>query len=254
MRRELGGYRIEGVAGRGGWSVVYRAAGPAGPVALKTIASELAGDEDFRRRLRREREIGAMVEHPNLVPVLGGGDDHIAMRWIEGSTLRQLLPLEPARAARIVAQVAGALDALHGAGFVHRDVKPSNVLVADGDRAYLTDLGLAKEIDADPGLTDAGRWLGSVDYSPPEQIRGEPLDARADVYALGATLYRALTGEVPYSRDDDRAKMRAHLDEPPPVAPPPLGAVVARAMAKNPVERHPTAGDLGRAVVAAARG
>jgi serine/threonine protein kinase len=253
---ELGGYRIEDVAGRGGWSVVYRALDVAQgrPVALKTIAEELAGDQGFRARLRREREIGAAVEHPGLVPVLGGGDDHIAMRWVDGATLRELLPVDPRRAAEIVAQVAGALDALHAAGFVHRDVKPSNVLVEASGHAYLTDLGLAKEIDGRSGLTEAGRWLGTVDYAAPEQIRGEPVDGRADVYALGATLFQAVSHTVPYPRDTDEAKMLAHLNDPPPAAPAPFEAVVQRAMAKDPAARFPSAGELGRAALEAAGG
>ena len=250
---ELSGYRIEDVAGRGGWSVVYRAVELASgrTVAVKTIAPDHVAVPELRARFRNERRVASAVEHPNVIPVLTGGADHIVMRWVEGRPLRELLPLDPARAARIAAQVADALDALHAAGFVHRDVKPGNVLVGLGDHAYLTDFGLAKRLDADPGLTDEGRWLGTVDYAAPEQIRGQATDARSDVYSLGATLFHALTGRVPYPRDDDRAKMTAHLNDPPPAHGSPLDPVVRRAMAKDPDERFRTAGELGRTAIAA---
>ena len=252
---KLAGHRIEAVAGRGGWSVVYRAVDLASgrTVAVKTIAAEQAGVPELRARFRSERRVAAALDHPNVIPVLASGADHIVMRWVEGSPLRELLPVEPARAARIVAQAADALDALHAAGFVHRDVKPGNVLVGLGDHAYLTDFGLAKPLDEDPGLTGEGRWLGTVDYAPPEQILGQPVDARSDVYALGATLFHAVTGTVPYPHADDAAKMRAHLREPPPRHDSPLDPVVRRAMAKEPPERFGTAGELGRAALAATR-
>ena len=250
---ELYGYRIDDVAGRGGWSVVYRALDPASgrTVALKAIDPEHADQPELRARFRSERRVAGAVEHPNVIPVLATGDDHIVMRWVEGQPLRDLLPLDPARAARLVAQVGGALDALHAAGFVHRDVKPGNVLVGLGDHAYLTDFGLAKPLDGGPGLTGEGRWLGTVDYAPPEQIRGHAPDERSDVYALGATLFHAVTGRVPYPRDDDRSKMRAHLDEQPPRHDSPLDGVVRRAMAKAPDERFGSAGELGRAALEA---
>ncbi|HEX8646530.1 MAG TPA: serine/threonine-protein kinase [Thermoleophilaceae bacterium] len=248
--RQIEGYRIEGVAGRGGWSVVHRAVEVASGrrVALKTVAPELSGDPGFRERFRRECVIAGALDHPNVPLVLSAGDGWAAMEWIDGASLRELLPLEPARAARIVAQVADALVALHEAGFVHRDVKPGNVLVGAGDHAYLTDFGIAKPIDPDPGLTAEGRWLGHVDYAPPEQIRGEPADERSDVYALGATLFHAVTGSVPFPRDGDAAKMRAHLHEPPPAHDSPLDPVVRRALAKDPAERYPTAAKLAKAV------
>ena len=245
---ELSGYRIEDVAGRGGWSVVYRALDLASgrTVAVKTIAAEHAGVPELRARFRNERRVAAALDHPNVVPVLASGADHIVMRWVEARPLRELLPVEAPRAARIVVQVADALDALHAAGFVHRDVKPGNVLVGPGEHAYLTDFGLAKQLDADAGLTGEGRWLGTVDYAAPEQIRGRATDARSDVYSLGATLFHAVTGRIPYPRDDDRAKMTAHLNEPPPAHDSPLDPVVRRAMAKEPGERFPSAGELGR--------
>ncbi|MDQ3933911.1 MAG: serine/threonine protein kinase [Actinomycetota bacterium] len=250
----LGGFRVGPVAARGGWSVVHwgteLSSGRA--VALKTIAPELAEDPGFRARFERECEIAGAVEHESLVPVRGAGDGWLALDWIDGRRLRERVPLSPARAARVVAQVAGALDALHGAGFVHRDVKPGNVLVGGDGHAYLTDLGTAKPIDSDPGLTAEGRWLGHVDYAAPEQIRGEPVDARADVYALGATLFHAVTGRVPYPDRDDEARMRAHLHEPPPRHDSELDPVVRRAMAKDPAERFPSAGELGAAALDAA--
>lgn len=252
---ELSGYRIEDVAGRGGWSVVYRALELASgrTVAVKTIAPEHARVTELRARFRSERRVAAALEHPNVIPVLASGPDHIVMRWVEGRPLRDLLPVDAPRAARIAAQVGDALDALHAAGFVHRDVKPGNVLVGLGDHAYLTDFGLAKPLDADAGLTGEGRWLGTVDYAAPEQIRGHATDARSDVYSLGATLFHAITGRVPYPRDDDNAKMSAHLHEPPPEHHSPLGAVIGRAMAKAPGERFGTAGELGRAALEALR-
>ena len=245
---ELPGYRIEEVAGRGGWSVVYRAIELASGrrVALKTVATELAGDPSFRRRFTRECEIAAAVEHPSLVAVHEVGDGWAALEWIDCVTLRELAPVAPERAAAIVAQVGSALEALHNGGFVHRDVKPGNVLVAAGDRAYLTDFGLAKEISEDPGLTAAGRWLGTVDFAAPEQIRGQPTDARSDVYSLGCVLSFALTGSVPYPRSTPEATMRAHLHEPAPEADA-FDDVLARALAKNPERRFQSAEELVRA-------
>ena len=236
--------------------MVYRATELASgsPVALKTIAPELSGDPDFRGRFRRECEILASLDHPNVIAVHEVGDGYVAMQWVEGSTLRELAPLEAARAASIVGQVAGALDLLHARGFVHRDVKPGNVLVGPDDHAYLTDFGLTKEISPDPGLTREGRWLGTVDFAAPEQIRGQPTNARSDVYSLGCVLGFALTGSVPYPRPTPEATMQAHMYEPPPRLLPPLvpfNDVLVRALAKDPAWRFRSAGELGRAATAA---
>src|SRR4051812_15183093 len=243
-------------------------------VALKLIVPELAEDEEFRRRFERESQMAASLDHPNVIPVYEAGEADgalfISMRYVEGYDLRAIIRsagrLEPSRAARLVAQLGDALDAAHARGLVHRDVKPANVLVAGelggaSEHAYLTDFGLTKHVSSSSGITHTGQWVGTLDYVAPEQISGGPLDARVDVYSLGCVLFEALTGRVPYPKDSDVAKMFAHMNEPPaavsalvPEAGWAFDAVVARALAKTPEERYPSAGDLGRAAVAASAG
>jgi serine/threonine protein kinase len=171
-------------------------------------------------------------------------------------------PLSLQLAASLVADVADGLDAVHEAGLVHRDVKPANVLVGepatddDGPTAYLTDFGLAKIAASTSGLTATGEVIGTIDYMAPEQIEASRVDARTDVYALGCVLFHAVTGEVPFPERESSSKMWAHLNEPPPSAGAggALDPVIRRAMAKDPADRFPSAGDLGRAAVAAAHG
>ena len=265
---EFAGHRIEEVVGHGGMGVVYRAVHVAlgRTVALKILAPELAGNDEFQARFRQESKLAASIDHPNVIPIFDAGEEggslYVTMRFVAGTDLRHLADghgLDPRRAAQIVAQAAEALDAAHARGLVHRDVKPGNVLIEarDGrDHAFLTDFGLTKQVSSDPSITETGNWLGTVDYAAPEQIRAKPLDQRADVYALGGVLYWALTGRVPYPREGDMAKMYAHLNEPPPALgdsiPAGLAAVVARAMAKDRGERYQTAGELGRAALEAA--
>ena len=266
----LGGCRVEGVIARGGMGVVYRAVqlDPQRPVALKVIAGHHAEDPEFRERFGRESRMAAAIDHPNVVPVYAAGEDrgalYIVMRFVPGSDLHALIKsagrLPAQRAAAILAQVASALDAAHAAGLVHRDVKPANVLLAsDGDHAYLSDFGLMRALDPDAPITDSGRWLGTVDFAAPEQLQGERVDARSDVYSLGCVLFAALTGSPPFARGTVPATLLAHLHDPPPRAsaagaPAYFDRVVARALAKDPDERYPSAGDLGRAALAAARG
>jgi predicted Ser/Thr protein kinase len=270
----IGGYRIEAEIGRGGMGVVYRAEQVAlrRVVALKLIAPHLAEDPGFRERFERESRVAASIDHPNVIPVHEAGEAdgalYISMRYVDGTDLRALIAnsgrLEPRRATDLIAQVADALDAAHSRGLVHRDVKPANVLVAalgGREHAYLTDFGLTKHASSRGGLTKTGEWVGTVDYVSPEQIQGGELDARSDVYSLACVLHQALTGRVPYVRDSDVAKMYAHLHEPPPSVteagpdlPPQVDEVVARGMAKRPDERYPSAGDLGRAGLAAVEG
>jgi YVTN family beta-propeller protein len=265
---DFAGHRITGVAGRGGMGVVYRAVqlDLDRAVALKLIAPDLANDPAFRERFVRESRLAAAIDHPNVIPIYYTGEHeralYIAMRYVEGSDLRTLVRaagrLDAARAAHIVSQVASALDAAHERGIVHRDVKPANVLLGAGEHAYLTDFGLTKRIASHSGSTRTGGWVGTLGFVAPEQIRGERVDARADVYALGCVLFYMVAGAAPYQRDSDEATLWAHLNDDPPSltahaegAPPALETVVRRALAKDPDDRFPSAGDLGRAALAA---
>ena len=262
------GYQIDGVAGEGGMGVVYRATEIAlqRPVALKLIAADFAGDRKFRERFQRESMLAASIDHPNVIPVYEAGEVdgelYIAMRFVDGTDLLHAVTregaLEPARAVRIVSQVAAALDAAHRRGLVHRDVKPGNVLLTgegDEEHAYLTDFGLVKTLTGDiPGTTTAGHFVGTLDYSSPEAIQGQDADARSDVYSLACVLYFTLTRTSPFLRDSNVGTMFAHVNEPPPnlleenqKLPPALGAVVEKALSKNPDERHQTAGEFARA-------
>ena len=267
------GHRIEGVAGRGGMGVVYRARQIALDltVALKVISPELAGDSGFRRRFQDEARLAASLEHPNVLPVRDAGEEqgllYIAMRFVQGTDLRRVIEdagrLEPGEVAAIADQVASGLDAAHAHGLVHRDVKPENVLIEHteaGPHAYLADFGLTKDTASKSGLTGTGTWVGTLDYVAPEQVCGEPVDARTDVYAFGCMLFEMLSGRVPFDRDSDIAKLWAHVHDPPPPLDPALGLdqrydeVLARAMAIDPDERYLSAGDLGRALQGAVGG
>jgi serine/threonine-protein kinase len=267
-------HRILAVAGRGAMGMVYRARHErlGREVALKVIAPELAEDREFRIRFQREFEAEVSIRHPNVVRVYGAGAKDgrlfVTMQYVDGTDLARVLAggnrLAPPHAAAIIAQVADGLDAAHARGIVHRDVKPANVLIeGDGDAMHcvLTDFGLMKNVHADSEqLTVAGSFLGTCDYAAPEQLMGERIDARVDVYALGCMLYQAVTGKVPFPRPVSAATMLAHVDEPPPVvtqaapdAPAALDDVVRTAMAKDPDERYPSAGELGRAALRATR-
>ena len=273
---ELAGYRIESLLGWGGMSVVYLAEDLRlkRRVALKLLVARLAEDDAFRDRFLRESELAASIDHPNIVPIYEAGTCdgvlYIAMRYVEGGDLKARLRLgrmDPADAIGILAQVAIALDAAHGRGLVHRDVKPSNILLDKGarpdgsDHVYLADFGLTKRISDETGSGD-GRLMGTIDYVAPEQIAGGQVDGMADVYSLGCVLFECLVGQPPFRRhrrQSDMAVLFAHLDGQPPAAsedrpdlPAALDAMIARALAKEPQERYPSCREFARATYAVA--
>ena len=264
---EFAGYRIEGLLGRGGMGVVYRAEHPrlGASIALKVMAPELSTDEAFRERFVREARMAAQIRHPNIVPIYDagewGGDLYMAMRYVEGDDLRALLRKRKAlpvpETVQIGLQIAGALDAAHRKGLVHRDIKPGNILLEPGPdpdsppTAYLADLGLTKQIDSPQAVTGSGELLGTIDYMAPEQINGLPVDGRADVYSLACVLFECLTGAAPYARENKAAVLWAHLKDGVPQAtsvnptlPKEIDPVFARGMAKEPSDRFQTARDL----------
>ncbi|MGO9790461.1 MAG: protein kinase domain-containing protein [Solirubrobacteraceae bacterium] len=270
----VGGYRIDGLLSRGGMGMVYRATNLAlnRGYALKVIAPELAQDDQFRERFKREIRIAAALDHPNVVAIHYAGEHEgmlfLAMDFVDGTNLREMIArdgaLAPERAVAILAQVTSALDAAHHKGLVHRDVKPANILISEKDgveHAYLTDFGLAKRFDNATAVTSKGAVVGTVDYMPPEQITGDSTDARTDIYALGCVFFQMLTGKVPYERDNSVATLFAHVYDSPPslvgpaaAAHPTLGPVIARAMAKSPADRYLSAGDFARDAAAALQG
>ena len=264
---EVAGYRIEAVLGRGGTAVVYRAVDTrlGRNVALKLLVADLGADERFRERFLQESRLAASLDHPNVIPVYeaGGADGllYIAMRYVEGIDLETLLeregPLEPARALDIIGSVAGALDAAHDRGLVHRDVKPGNVLIAldptsdPPEHVYLSDFGLTKQAGADLRLTQSGQFVGTARYVSPEQIAGGPLDGRADEYSLGCVLFECLTGAPPFDGDSLMAALWAHLNDAPPSArasrpglPLELDVVFERVLAKRAAERYASCREL----------
>ena len=256
---QVAGYRISGTLGRGGMGFVYEAehAVLGRKAALKTLLPELLEDGDFRQRFVTESQTVAALDHPSIIPIYDAGDAggvvYIAMRYVAGGDLAQLVEsgtLELERALDILEQVAGALDAAHANELVHRDVKPANVLVETGGRVYLTDFGIAKRARS-KGVTQTGFFVGTLDYAAPEQIRGEPVGAPADVYAFGCLVFESLTGKKPFERDTDVAVMYAQLRDDPPSAselrpelPASVDAVVARALAKEEDGRYRTCREL----------
>jgi len=265
----VNGYEMLRVAGRGGMGVVYEARRDDGQrVALKVIAPEHTDDPEFERRFAREAKLAAQITHPHIVEVIDSGHTadgrpYVAFAFIDGTDLDHRLhqrgALDAAQVARIVGQIAGALDAAHRAGFVHRDVKPANVLLDQAGSAYLADFGLTRPLTG-TRFTRSGAWLGTVDYAAPEQIQGHQVDARADIYALAAMTFQMLAGTVPFPRDSDMAKLWAHVNEDRPRLPATvehravLQAVIDRGMARDAGERYLSAGDFGAALAGAAAG
>ena len=269
---ELAGYRIEAFVGAGGMGVVYRAADPRleRSVALKLLPASYADDPSYRRRFLDESRRAAAIEHPHIVPVHEAGEAagvlYIAMRYVEGADLAGLLelrgPLDPARTVALLAPIADALDTAHARGLVHRDVKPSNVLVASDtigpEHVYLTDFGIAKRFAGAQTHSATGHMLGTADYVAPEQVEGDDVDGRADVYSLACVLFECLAGEPPFRRETPVATLVAHAHE----RPPSLSArrtelaavidgVVEQALAKSPRDRFQTCAELLEAATVA---
>jgi serine/threonine protein kinase len=273
----LADYLIEEQIGRGGMAVVYRASDTRlnRSVALKILAPDLAGDTAFRQRFMREMRAAAAVDHPHIVPVFDAGEAggvlYIAMRYVRGQDLRTLLDtvhtLPPTRVARIIAQVASALDDAHARGLIHRDVKPGNMLIGtvsgsgQPDHVYLSDFGLSKPAISGANLTLTGQFLGTLDYMAPEQVEGHAVDGRADLYSLACTAFEMLAGEPPFKRDQGFAVLWAQLSAPAPSLcalrpelPPAVDHVIARALAKSPADRYRTCAEFASALGAACAG
>ncbi|WP_033443371.1 WD40 repeat domain-containing serine/threonine protein kinase [Saccharothrix sp. NRRL B-16314] len=253
MAEQFGPYRVGELLGRGGMGVVHRAHDTANDrtVALKRL---LTADAEYEARFRRESRLAAALTHPHVVPVHAYGEIdgtlYLDMMLVDGVDLHRLLAdgLTPDDLLVLLGQVADAIDAAHAAGLVHRDVKPSNVMVDRAGHAYLADFGIARPVSAAAtAITRTGHFIGSLDYIAPERLGGEA-DGRADVYSLACVLYEGLTGRLPFGGAEPAAKLAAHLLEPPPAPSrldprigPALDAVLARGLAKDPGHRYPTA-------------
>ncbi len=264
----IGDYRVAGLIAQGGMGTVYlvdRLAG-GGQAALKVLSRERGAEPSVRQRFVREARYAASIEHPHITRVYEAGEEsgllYLALEYVPGTDLRSLLTLEhrlePRRTIEILAQIAGALDAAHARGILHRDVKPGNILIASGEgpqpagHAYLTDLGLSKAPAGDTSaLTIPGEFVGTTQYTAPEQIVGVKSDHRVDVYSLGCVLYECLIGEPPFGGASDMDVLYGHLQEPPPQPtarrpdlPPAIDEVIERALAKIPAERYGTCTEL----------
>jgi eukaryotic-like serine/threonine-protein kinase len=262
-----GRYVVEEPLGRGGMAQVYRATDTVlgRSVAVKVLADHYARDEPTVARFRREAQAAARLNHPGIVAVFDTGSDddvhYIVMELVEGRTLADVLAepgrLQPEEAARIAADVADALAFAHAAGFVHRDVKPGNVMLTAAGAVKVMDFGIARAMSGDT-FTQTQSVFGTASYLSPEQARGERVDQRSDVYSLGVVLYEMLAGRRPFEGDSAVSIAYKHVSEEPaplgevaPEVPPALGAIAERAMAKSPDRRYATAqamaADLRRA-------
>jgi serine/threonine protein kinase len=268
--RVLAGHRIDALIGEGGMGVVYRASHLQlrRTVALKVLPPSLTADREYRHRFEREAAIAASLEHPNVVPIYDAGYAtgvlYLSMRFVDGEDLGAVLQregwLDVGALCSLLEPVADALDAVHAAGLVHRDVKPGNVLISRTGRrhVYLCDFGIAKAAAGGGELTAAGKYMGTVHYSSPEQIEGRWVDGRSDQYGLACLVFRALTGQVPYPRPETAAVIYAHLAADPPRPslhrpdlPPGVDEAVARAGAKQPEQRFPSCSEFIAALRAA---
>ncbi|MCE7959985.1 MAG: serine/threonine protein kinase, partial [Acidobacteria bacterium ACB2] len=263
---QVGKYVVEAELGRGGMGVVYRArhATLERTVALKVLSPKLAPDSSARGRFVREAQAIARLNHPGIVQIFDIEEQgellYLVMEFVEGDNLDGLLKktsISFKRAARIVADLAAALHFAHEKGVVHRDVKPANILLTPHRTVKLADFGLAHLLDREMGLTKTGMVVGSPHYMSPEQCQGNPVDRRADVYALGIVLYRMLVGSVPFSAPNSLSVLVSQVQEPTPdplaknpQVPVPLRDVIVRAMEKDPNARFQTMREMQRALLA----
>jgi len=267
---KLGQYEITGLVGKGGMSTVYLARqGSVGrTVAVKVLPPHLMHDDSFLKRFQREVQAVARMQHPRIIPVHDYGEEqgvpYIVMAHIEGGSLSERIkaqgPLPLDETLRLVAQIAEGLDYAHNQGVIHRDFKPSNVLLDAGGNAYLSDFGIAKVSQETVQLTGSG-IVGTPTYMAPEMFKQEAATPAVDIYALGVTLYQMLSGDAPYSGTTPVQLMYAHLNEPVPSieaarkdVPPEVQIVLDRAMAKNPSDRYATARQMAEELKMAADG
>ncbi|MGX1806352.1 serine/threonine-protein kinase [Nocardia sp. NPDC055321] len=255
----VGGYRIERVIGAGGMGTVYLAKHPELPRrdALKVLSTQYSQDAEYRARFEREANLASALDHPNIVSIYNRGEDHgqlwIAMQYVNGidasdAAKKQPQSMTPWRALHIVSEVGRGLDHAHRRGMLHRDIKPANFLLSHGDggeeRVLLTDFGVAKSTEDTNELTQAGSFVATIAYASPEQLSGQHVDHRADVYSLACSFFRLVTGQNPYPGTQPAMVMMGHLYEPVPRAtavdsslPPAVDEVLAVAMAKDPADR-----------------
>jgi YVTN family beta-propeller protein len=270
--RQVGHYRLDRLLGVGGMGEVYQAYDSSRDreVALKLLPEAFSDDHEYLQRFQRESHVAARLREPHVIPIHDFGEIDgrlfIDMRLVDGLDIRVLLdahgPIGPPRTVRLLGQIAQALDAAHADGLVHRDVKPSNILVTSNDFVYVVDFGIVRSIGGGRQTTPAitGATIGTLDYMAPERFAGHSVDGRADIYSLACLLHECLTGTPPFGGKDLPGLMYAHLTSSPPPAssladgvPPALDAVIARGMAKDPADRFPTAGALAAAAQEALR-
>ncbi len=265
--RQLGPYQVISALGEGGMAAVYKAYQPAMEryVAVKVLPRHLAGDPQFTNRFHQEAKLLAQLQHPHILPVFDFGESdgytYLVMPFVTAGTLANRLtghPLALPWIYPISSQVGDALDYAHARGMIHRDVKPSNVLMDEGGNCLLSDFGLAKMVEGSIKLTVSGAIVGTPAYMSPEQGLGLPLDRRSDIYSLGVILYETAVGRVPYDAETPIAVVLKHVNDPLPLpravnpgVPEALERVILKAMAKKPEDRYATAGEMVRALRAA---